>query len=207
MDVCFYYLRKLLRYGPGIKINATTTDFAFDTQVRGLYDDFLKDPLVLVKQTSLLSYPIGLYMPCNTSWREVDHVLMPLRMYNSDNWIICNFDIKEMCLNIYNSYTKLVKEPVVLETVRPFSVMIPYLLFNTGFFEVRTDHQSGCIPPILESLQFNLSELGVRTGSGEEEEEEEESVSSGRIVEGIDEDEVLSPTPLIAVPPRVRSSP
>ncbi|KAL2486755.1 Uncharacterized protein Adt_31511 [Abeliophyllum distichum] len=106
---------KLLRYGPGIKINATTTDFAFDSQVRGLYDDFSKDPLVLVKQTSLLSYPIGLYMPCNTSWREVDHVLMPLRMYNSAHWILCHFDIKEMCLNIYNSYTKIVKGPVVFE--------------------------------------------------------------------------------------------
>ncbi|KAL2490139.1 Cytochrome [Forsythia ovata] len=40
MDVCFYYLRKMLRYGHGIKINATTTDFAFDSQVRELYDIF-----------------------------------------------------------------------------------------------------------------------------------------------------------------------
>ncbi|KAL2466139.1 Uncharacterized protein Adt_41990 [Abeliophyllum distichum] len=36
--------------------------------------------------------------------------------------------------------------------------------------------------------------------------EEEEATSSGRIVEGIDEDEVLSPAPLTAVPPWVRSS-
>ncbi|KAL2458799.1 Ribosomal L18 C-terminal domain-containing protein [Forsythia ovata] len=35
MDVCFYFLRKMLRYGHGIKINATTTDFAFNSQVRG----------------------------------------------------------------------------------------------------------------------------------------------------------------------------
>ncbi|KAL2485121.1 Ulp1 protease family [Abeliophyllum distichum] len=60
---------------------------------------------------------------------------MPLRMYNSAHWILCHFDIKEMCLNIYNSYTKIVKKPVVFEAVRPFSVMIPYLLFHTGFFE------------------------------------------------------------------------
>ncbi|KAL2485675.1 Plus3 domain-containing protein [Abeliophyllum distichum] len=36
--------------------------------------------------------------------------------------------------------------------------------------------------------------------------EEEEAVSSGRIVEGVDEDEVFSPAPLTVVPPRVRSS-
>ncbi|KAL2525243.1 Uncharacterized protein Adt_10297 [Abeliophyllum distichum] len=136
-------------YGPGIKINATTTDFAFDGQVRRLYDDFSKDPLVLVQQTSLLSYPIGLYKPCNTSWREVDHVLMPLRMYNSAHWILCHFDIKEMCLNIYNSYTKIVKEPVVLEAVRPFSVMIPYLLFHTGFFEGKNISEHEALKPLV----------------------------------------------------------
>ncbi|KAL2454897.1 Uncharacterized protein Adt_47600 [Abeliophyllum distichum] len=152
MDVCFYYLRKLLRYGPGIKISATTTDFAFDSQVRGLYDDFLKDPLVLVKQTSLFSYPIGLYMPCNTSWREVDHVLMPLRMYNSAHWILCHFDNKEMCLNIYNSYTKIVKEPVVLEAVRPFLVMIPYLLFHTGFFEGKNIPEQEALKPLVVKM-------------------------------------------------------
>ncbi|KAL2540916.1 Uncharacterized protein Adt_01894 [Abeliophyllum distichum] len=36
--------------------------------------------------------------------------------------------------------------------------------------------------------------------------QEEEAVSSGRIVEGLDEDEVLSPAPITAVPPRVRPS-
>ncbi|KAL2504842.1 Uncharacterized protein Adt_20463 [Abeliophyllum distichum] len=36
--------------------------------------------------------------------------------------------------------------------------------------------------------------------------QEEEEASSSRIVEGIDEDEVLSPAPLTAVPPRVRPS-
>ncbi|KAL2526613.1 Plus3 domain-containing protein [Abeliophyllum distichum] len=36
--------------------------------------------------------------------------------------------------------------------------------------------------------------------------QEEEAASSGRIVEGMDEDEVLSPAPLTAVPPRVRPS-
>ncbi|KAL2542211.1 hypothetical protein Adt_03189 [Abeliophyllum distichum] len=36
--------------------------------------------------------------------------------------------------------------------------------------------------------------------------QEEEAVSSGRIVEGLDEDEVLSPAPITDVPPRVRPS-
>ncbi|KAL2462355.1 Plus3 domain-containing protein [Abeliophyllum distichum] len=43
---------------------------------------------------------------------------------------------------------------------------------------------------------------GVSWGRGQEEEE----ASSGRLVEGIDEDEVLSPAPLTAVPPRVSST-
>ncbi|KAL2457400.1 Uncharacterized protein Adt_46371 [Abeliophyllum distichum] len=36
--------------------------------------------------------------------------------------------------------------------------------------------------------------------------QEEEAVSSGRVAEGLDEDEVLSPAPITAVPPRVRPS-
>ncbi|KAL2493031.1 Ulp1 protease family [Abeliophyllum distichum] len=127
-------------------------------KIRGLYDDFSKDLLVLVKQTSLLSYPIGLYMPCNTSWREVDHVLMPLRMYNSAHWILCHFDIKEMCLNIYNSYTKIVKEPVVLEAVRRFSVMIPYLLFHTGFFEGKNIPEQEALKPLVVKMVPKLQQ-------------------------------------------------
>ncbi|KAL2543031.1 Ulp1 protease family [Abeliophyllum distichum] len=127
-------------------------------QVRGLYVDFSKDPLVLVKQTSLLSYPIGLYMPCNTSWREVDHVRMPLRMYNSAHWILCHFDIKEMYLNIYNSYTKIVKESVVLEAVRPFSVMIPYLLFHIGFFEGKNIPEHEALKPLVVKMVPKLQQ-------------------------------------------------
>ncbi|KAL2542778.1 Ulp1 protease family [Abeliophyllum distichum] len=121
-------------------------------QVWGLYDDFSKDPLVLVKQTSLLSYPIGLYMPCNTSWQEVDHVLMPLRMYNSTYWILCHFDIKDMCLNTYNSYTKIVKKAVVFEAVRPFSVMILYLLFHTGFFKGKNIPEHEALKPLVVKM-------------------------------------------------------
>ncbi|KAL2506527.1 Uncharacterized protein Adt_22148 [Abeliophyllum distichum] len=44
---------------------------------------------------------------------------------------------------------------------------------------------------------------GISWGRGQEEKEE---ASSGRLVEGIDEDEVLSPAPLTAVPPRVSST-
>ncbi|KAL2456143.1 Ulp1 protease family [Forsythia ovata] len=142
----------MLRYGNGMRIKATTTDFAFDSQVRGLYEDFSKDPLVLVKQTSLLSYPIGLYMPCNTSWREVDHVLMPLRMYNSAHWLLCHFNIKEMRLNIYNSYNKIIKKSDVLEALEPFSVMIPHLLYNTGFFDGKNIPEKEALKPLVVKL-------------------------------------------------------
>ncbi|KAL2476110.1 Plus3 domain-containing protein [Abeliophyllum distichum] len=55
------------------------------------------------------------------------------------------------------------------------------------------------------------SEVGSDSGRealswGRGQEEEEAAASSGRIVKGIDEGEVLSPAPLTAVPPRVRPS-
>lgn len=81
----------MLRHGYGKSIKATTTDFLFDSQMRDLYTDFGQDKSALEKQTSLFSYIIGLYMPCNTSWSFVDHVLMPMRMYNSAHWILCHF--------------------------------------------------------------------------------------------------------------------
>ncbi|KAL2504988.1 hypothetical protein Adt_20609 [Abeliophyllum distichum] len=52
------------------------------------------------------------------------------------------------------------------------------------------------------------SDSGMEAMSwGRGQEEKEEAASSGRMVEGIDEDEVLSPAPLTAVSPRARSSP
>ncbi|KAL2497991.1 hypothetical protein Adt_23541 [Abeliophyllum distichum] len=59
---------------------------------------------------------------------------------------------------------------------------------------------------------FNRMSSEVGSDSGREAiswgrgQEEGEEASSGRIVEGVDEDEVLSPAPLTTVPPRVRSS-
>lgn len=111
----------MLRHGEGISIKATTTDFPFDSQIRGLHAEFFQDKSALKKQTSLLSYAIGLYMPCNTSWRLVDHVLMPIRMSNSAHWILCHFDIQNMSLNVYNSYHKIVRKGLVIEAVKPFS--------------------------------------------------------------------------------------
>ncbi|CAA2990550.1 sentrin-specific protease 6-like [Olea europaea subsp. europaea] len=120
--------------------------------MRGLYADFCQDKSALKKQTSLLSYVIGLYMPCNTNWNLVDHVLIPIRMSNSAHWILCHFDIQHMCLNVYNSYNKIVRKALVLEAIKPFSDIIPHLLFHTGFFEGKGISEEEALKPLVVKM-------------------------------------------------------
>ncbi|KAL2524473.1 Uncharacterized protein Adt_09527 [Abeliophyllum distichum] len=86
----------------------------------------------------------------------------------------------------------------------------------TSAFPFRSGCENGQCKLFLTHFSFSIfvfNRMSSEVGSDNEREalswgkgQEEMEVSSGRIVEGLDEDEVLSPAPITAVPPRVRPS-
>ncbi|KAL2466198.1 Ulp1 protease family [Abeliophyllum distichum] len=93
---------KMATFNKKISKKVTTTDSFFGSMVRRIYPAVVENSNVLARQVSLLEYPLGEYMHCNTPWTEVDHVLMPIRMGVHAHWILVHLDIRNRCLNAYN---------------------------------------------------------------------------------------------------------
>ncbi|KAL2530259.1 uncharacterized protein Fot_22860 [Forsythia ovata] len=74
-------------------------------------------------------------MACNTLWWDVDHVLLPVMMQNRVHWILLHFDIVHRCLNVFNSYRKVIRDNHIRKTVKPYVEIISYLLHHSGFYK------------------------------------------------------------------------
>ncbi|KAL2467380.1 Ubiquitin-like protease domain-containing protein [Abeliophyllum distichum] len=135
MDVCFYYLRKMVKYSNTINLRVTTTDCLFGSLIRKIFKTISVDDNAIADEVTLLEYPLGDYMHCNTPWRDIDHVLMPIMMEDHAHWILGHFDLNKKCLNIYNSYGFRIKDRQLVEDVQAFAVVIPHLLVNIGFWK------------------------------------------------------------------------
>ena len=81
INIFFYYLRKMLKYGK-VKNEITTTDDMFDQRLRAVYPMF-KDPNFednagLFSPDSMISeYICGKSLRAGRPWSLVDEVLMP----------------------------------------------------------------------------------------------------------------------------------
>ncbi|KAL2506126.1 Ulp1 protease family [Abeliophyllum distichum] len=113
-----------------IRMKVTTTDSFFGSMVRGIYPAVVENSNVLARQISLLEYPLGEYMHCNTPWTEVDHVLMPIRMGVRAHWILGHLDIRNMYINVYNSCSDTIRDREVIVDIQPFAFVIPHLMAN-----------------------------------------------------------------------------
>ncbi|CAA2985238.1 Ulp1 protease family, C-terminal catalytic domain containing [Olea europaea subsp. europaea] len=63
-----------------------------------------------------------------------------------------------MCLNVYNLYNKVVRNALVLEVIKPFSDIIPHLLFHTGFFEGKGISDKDALKPLVVKMTPKLSQ-------------------------------------------------
>ncbi|KAL2526518.1 Ulp1 protease family [Abeliophyllum distichum] len=99
-----------------------------NTMVRSIYDKSKKVINAIDKQTALLSYLTGDKIPFNSTWSDVDHVLIPIFMDKKAHWILGYFDIANWHINVYNSSFKTIRDVAVLDAVEPLQNVIPQLL-------------------------------------------------------------------------------
>ncbi|KAL2486074.1 Ulp1 protease family [Abeliophyllum distichum] len=125
----------MVKYSNTINLRVTTTDCLFESLIRKIFKTISVDDNAIADEVTLLEYPLGDYMHCNTPWRDIDHVLMPIMMEDHAHWILGHFDLNKKCLNIYNSYGFRIKDRQLVEDVQAFAVVIPHLLVNIGFWK------------------------------------------------------------------------
>ncbi|XP_060974814.1 uncharacterized protein LOC115696264 [Cannabis sativa] len=142
IDVCFYYLRKKLKYDQSVKISGNTTDCFFASQIFELYNEFVasgENVDSIKKDSKAAAYIAGFYMLCNKPWAELDFVLMPVNVIVLAHWILCIPDIKMRCLKVLNSMRFGRYKNNSESFVRAFAVIIPILLSHVNFYEGRKD--------------------------------------------------------------------
>ncbi|KAM6559180.1 hypothetical protein CsatA_028419 [Cannabis sativa] len=143
LDVIFYYLRKKLKYDPRVTVSATTTDFNFYNKVVELYDNFVKSKKNIdsvPKSNMVIEYMEGYCMYANTRWLFVDYVLIYVHVKDDQHWVLVVFDIKNRCLNVYNSmWSKRDGDKTTGLYIRPLAVMLPICLHLMDFYSRRED--------------------------------------------------------------------
>ncbi|XP_060969508.1 uncharacterized protein LOC133036788 [Cannabis sativa] len=142
IDVCFYYLRKKLKYDQSVKIYGNTTDCFFASQIFELYNEFVasgENVDSIKKDSKAAAYIAGFYMLCSKPWAELDFVLMLVNVIVLAQWILCILDIKMRCLKVLNSMRFGRYKNNSESFVRAFAVIILILLSHVNFYEGRKD--------------------------------------------------------------------
>ncbi|KAL2516340.1 uncharacterized protein Fot_30311 [Forsythia ovata] len=166
VDICFYYLRKMATFNKKIRMKVTTTDSFFGSMVRGIYPAVVENSNALARQVSLLEYLLGEYLHCNTPWTEVDHVLMPIRMGVRAHWILGHMDIRNRCINVYNSCSDTIRDREVIADVQPFAFVIPHLMANIDVWQPMDVDDIQRIEPLVVNLVHDIPQQSNGTDCG-----------------------------------------
>ncbi|KAM6566043.1 hypothetical protein CsatA_025171 [Cannabis sativa] len=141
IDVCFYYLRKQIKYDKSVRVAASTTDCFFAAHIFDLYNKFCandEDINSVPRDTKAAAYIAGFGLLCGKPWFVLDFMLFPVNVMALAHWILCVFDIKMRCLKVCNSLRRG-KFKDSRSFVNAFAVILPILLSHVDFYGRRSD--------------------------------------------------------------------
>ncbi|KAL6532253.1 hypothetical protein OROGR_014223 [Orobanche gracilis] len=144
INIAFYYLRKLARHSPKVRVKVTTVDSWFHVKITNLYKEYIMKcfhKYVLTGQNDIREYVLGYLMCINTPWAEVDYVLFPINMDKPDHWYLLIFDIRRRLLVLYNTLEpgSAVMKSKLKEVCEPYIFALPVILSSCGFWKSRND--------------------------------------------------------------------
>ncbi|KAL6530060.1 hypothetical protein OROMI_028705 [Orobanche minor] len=144
INIGFYYLRKLARHSPKVRVKITTVDSLFHVKITNLYKEYIMKcfhKYVLREETDIREYVLGYLMCINTPWAEVDYVLFPINMDKPGHWFLLIFDIRRRVLVLYNTLeqSSVVMKAKLKEVCEPYFFALPIILSGCGFWKSRND--------------------------------------------------------------------
>ncbi|KAL6563124.1 hypothetical protein OROHE_005711 [Orobanche hederae] len=144
INIAFYYLRKLARHSPKVRVKVTTVDSWFHVKITNLYKEYIMKcfhKYVLREETDIREYVLGYSMCINTPWAEVDYVLFPINMDKLGHWFLLIFDIRRRALVLYNTLeqSSVVMKSKLEEVCEPYVFALPIILSGCGFWKSRND--------------------------------------------------------------------
>jgi hypothetical protein len=127
-------------------MRATTTNTWFQNKIKELYPTFLKDPNVLMSESSLTDVVTGHNIPLSTPWADVDYVFMPILPTNKAHWMLGMLIFRCHTLTIFNSAGKSYHDWKVLQGIEPYVKILPALMNAMGISKKDPDYnESECM--------------------------------------------------------------
>ncbi|KAL6503229.1 hypothetical protein OROHE_023858 [Orobanche hederae] len=144
INIAFYYLRKLARHSPKVRVKVTIVDLWFHVKITNLYKEYIMKcfhKYVLREETDIREYVLGYSMCINTPWAEVDYVLFPINMDKPGHCFLLIFDIRRRALVLYNTLeqSSVVMKSKLKEVCEPYVFALPIILSGCGFWKSRND--------------------------------------------------------------------
>ncbi|KAL6514181.1 hypothetical protein OROHE_019168 [Orobanche hederae] len=144
INIAFYYLRKLARHSPKVRVKVTTVNSWFHVKITNLYKEYIMKcfhKYVLREEMDIREYVLGYSMCINTPWAEVDYVLFPINMDKPGHWFLLIFDIRRRALVLYNTLeqSSVVMKLKLKEVCEPYVFSLPIILSGCGFWKSRND--------------------------------------------------------------------
>ncbi|CAA3006921.1 sentrin-specific protease 1-like [Olea europaea subsp. europaea] len=144
MDVCFYYIHQVAKFGK-VKFRTTMTDSWFQNKIKDIFPAFQKDPQVLLSESNLIKAVTGHLISLSTSWADVDYVFMPLLPTNKAHWMLGLVEFRSHTLMLFNSAGKTYRDWKVLEGIEPYVKVLPALMKVLGISKKDPDYnESEC---------------------------------------------------------------
>ncbi|XP_050209447.1 uncharacterized protein LOC126660149 [Mercurialis annua] len=136
-----YYLRKKAKYFPvdGLRI---TTYCLFDDIISALWQQYVKknrDVSVISLCNAGPDFICGKKIMCNTHWKDVDEVLIPMNVGKHKHWILGRLVFKDRCIYLYNSLDSALARKNGLEAAEKYAVLLPLFLASLDLFALRSD--------------------------------------------------------------------
>jgi hypothetical protein len=141
MDACFYYIRQVAQLGKKVILRATTTNSWFQNKIKDIYPAFMKDPHILMSESSLIEVITGHSLPLSTPWADVDYVFMPIMPINKAHWMLGLLQFRSHTLTVFNSAGKTYRERQVLQGIEPYVKILPALMNALGISKKDPDYQ------------------------------------------------------------------
>ncbi|KAF3619442.1 hypothetical protein FXO38_32931 [Capsicum annuum] len=145
IDVCLYYLRKKLKYGPYSSYKNernklykySTVDCNFMNIIRSLNDAYSIDHQNLKdggQEHHLIEYINGFCIHAAVSWHTVEDIYISVNTKDKHHWVLVVLSFLERCIFLFDSYESSGHYAVVLAEIEKIAKIISLCLQAFDFY-------------------------------------------------------------------------
>ncbi|KAK1395259.1 hypothetical protein POM88_014315 [Heracleum sosnowskyi] len=141
VNVFFYYLRKLSKYGLSCEMKFTSTDCNFQKNLVstcGLIAEYEDIESTFSANQDVLDVINGYGLAFSTPWYSVDYVLFPIWLPEQKYWLVAVLNFHKRIIRVHNTLSCEGITLIVKKALLPLCMLLPHYLLLTDFYS-RTD--------------------------------------------------------------------